>query len=204
MKISDHACAFPMFSTGSALITGEGRVDPPKNGNHLSRNIWTLPKKGYKFQMIDVCVGKPFKDYISDEWAEFMINVCESRGVTCLTGTLRGGGAIFFRGNFIRLRIKIPLKNIALPPLRVPARQVNRSWQLPSSNSKRLQPVGCECMGKSEAVEHHQESKGTRNVCGTWSSSGRIRRRSFRGCRTSRRRREELWQNLIAFAESEE
>ena len=32
--------------------------------------------------MIDVVVGKPFKDYISDEWAEFMINVCESRGLT--------------------------------------------------------------------------------------------------------------------------
>ena len=27
-------------------------------------------------------VGKPFKDYMSDEWARFMINICKSRGIT--------------------------------------------------------------------------------------------------------------------------
>ena len=36
----------------------------------------------YKFQMIDVFVSKAFKDYMSEEWAQFLINVCESRGVT--------------------------------------------------------------------------------------------------------------------------
>ena len=36
----------------------------------------------YRFQMIDVVVGKPFKDYMSEEWAKWMINVCESRGIT--------------------------------------------------------------------------------------------------------------------------
>ena len=36
----------------------------------------------YRFQMIDVVVGKPFKDIVCDQWAKWMLEECESRGVT--------------------------------------------------------------------------------------------------------------------------
>ena len=36
----------------------------------------------YKFQMIDVVVGKLFKDGICDEWATWMLNECEKMGTT--------------------------------------------------------------------------------------------------------------------------
>ena len=36
----------------------------------------------YKFQMIDVVVGKPFKDLVCDIWAKWMLEQCEARGIT--------------------------------------------------------------------------------------------------------------------------
>ena len=36
----------------------------------------------YKFQMIDVVVGKLFKDGICDEWVTWMLNECEKMGTT--------------------------------------------------------------------------------------------------------------------------
>ena len=32
--------------------------------------------------MIDVCVGKPFKDLVCDLWAQWMLEQCERRGTT--------------------------------------------------------------------------------------------------------------------------
>ena len=36
----------------------------------------------YKFQMIDVVVGKPFKDGMCSEWADWMLKGCATRGTT--------------------------------------------------------------------------------------------------------------------------
>ena len=36
----------------------------------------------WRFQMIDVTVGKPFKDLLCDQWATWMLENCERRGVT--------------------------------------------------------------------------------------------------------------------------
>ena len=36
----------------------------------------------HKFQMIDVVIGKPFKDALCDIWADWMLEQCERRGVT--------------------------------------------------------------------------------------------------------------------------
>ena len=36
----------------------------------------------WKFQMIDVVVGKPFKDALCDKWADWMLEGCEARGTT--------------------------------------------------------------------------------------------------------------------------
>lgn len=36
----------------------------------------------YKFQMIDIVVGKLFKDHMCDEWADWMLNECQKSGTT--------------------------------------------------------------------------------------------------------------------------